>query len=131
MFGMMNSMMGNMMGGMPAGFGGPPPAHHMQQQGPQMMDPNSFKSLEQRMSRGFASDKKNEVILAVSGGAYFSSAQAKSLIHIVHGDSEQVEVAIALYNHIVDRQNFGDALSAMTFSSSKQKVMQAIQNQNH
>ena len=102
------------------------PMQQQQQQMPQPMDPGSFKQLEERLKRGFASDKLAEVKMAIGGGACFTSAQAKVLLKAIHGDSEQKEAALALYPRIMDRANFGDALSAMTFGSSRQEVMKQL-----
>ncbi len=93
---------------------------------PQAMDAASFGQLKQRLSRGFGSDKVNEVRLCLKGSAWFSAAQVREMLEAVTFDSEQCECAIALYPHVVDKQNFGQALEAIKFSSTKEKIIKAI-----
>ena len=80
----------------------------------------------QRLSRGFSSDKANEVILAINGGAFFSSDQAFQILKAVSFDQDQEKTALSLYPRIVDRQNFGHSLSAISFSSTREKIMRNI-----
>jgi hypothetical protein len=108
------------------------------------MDPVQFSQLVARVKKAsFAKDKVQEVRLIVSGGALFTSAQARELIALSVHKSDQEDMvrrarvvartfcshdnqAVLLYRFICDPQNFGDALSACTFSSSKQEVMKRL-----
>ena len=64
--------------------------------------------------------------MSLHGGAFFTSDQAGKLIKIIHGDKEQILAATELYPRVVDSGGFGNALSNLTFSSSKDKVMKAV-----
>ncbi len=106
------------------GYGAPPSTQGYV--APQPMDFQSFSQLMQRLSRGFSSDKANEVILAINGGAFFSSDQAFQILKAVSFDQDQEKTALSLYPRIVDRQNFGHSLSAISFSSTREKIMRNI-----
>jgi hypothetical protein len=70
--------------------------------------------------------KANEVALAINGGAWFTSDQAFQLLKAVSFDNDQERTAIALYPRIVDKQNFVQALSAVTFNSTRDKIMRSL-----
>ena len=108
------------------GFAAPPSTTTAVPSGPQPMDPASFAQLKQRLSRGFSSDKVNEVRLCLKAGTWFSATQGKEILAAVGFDSDQCECAIALYPNLVDKQNFGQALEAVKFSSTKEKIIKAI-----
>jgi hypothetical protein len=78
--------------GVSVGFakGSAPPSTVAYQSGPQPMDGGSFSGLLSRLSRGFSSDKVNEVKLAINGGSFFTSEQAREILKSVSFDKDQV-----------------------------------------
>lgn len=88
---------------------------------------DDFNKMIQQLKSVQMSDKKvSHVKLATQGGALFSSEQARQILLCIHGDNEQQEIALLLYPRVIDPANFGQALSAVKFSTTKDQILKRI-----
>ena len=95
-----------------------PPAH---------MDDKTFKQLLERMKKAFASTAKmNEVDLCLRADARFCSAQCKQLLAQLASIFDQEKLALKLYPVCTDPVNFGESLSVIRSSITKQNIVNKI-----
>ena len=101
------------------GFGGrplPPP-------GPRHMTDAEFSNLYSAVKDAtFSSNQSELIISAVNSGNVLTVSQAVSLLKLITNDDYKLDPAVAIYNHIYDRQNWYQIYEAFTFQSTKDQL---------
>lgn len=99
---------------------GPPPApgYNPARLG---MHANDFNILLHSVDNApFKSDKVTRIRAAKDN--YFTSAQVKTLLLHLPYDSDRTDVAVMLYSHVVDKNNWFIIYDAIDFASSRERI---------
>lgn len=74
----------------------------------------------------FSSDKRAVIDSLVDSGNQFMCSDVSEIIKLMTFDDDQVYAAIKLYPNTIDKNNWYTVYESLTFSSSKEKVRNAV-----
>ena len=95
--------------------------------GPQAMNDRSFQQLKQSMSRDAFEDARINIGKTAVANNYASSSQVKELMQLFNFENNKLELAKYCYRFATDKENFYSVADGLQYSSSKNELMQFIQ----
>lgn len=93
---------------------------------PCAMDEAEFQRLIRSVRAASFSGDKADLIREVARREHFSSEQAYALVALVPFSSDQVEAAVALYEHVIDPERFYRVYDALRFSSTRTELRRRL-----
>lgn len=93
---------------------------------PCAMADGPFQRLIHRVRRTSFSSEKAALVCEVAEDAYFTSEQAYALVALIPFSDDQVNAAVALYDRVLDREEFHRVYDALKFSSSRAELRRRL-----
>ena len=93
---------------------------------PCAMAAGPFARLVHRVRRTSFSSEKAALICEVAEDAYFTSEQAYALVALIPFSDDQVNAAVALYDRVLDREEFHRVYDALKFRSSRVELRRRL-----
>jgi hypothetical protein len=93
---------------------------------PRAMDQYAFQRLLLSVRTASFSSDKADVICDAARGGHIDSEQAYALVALVPFSSDQVNAAVALYERVVDPENFYRVYDALRFPSTKAELRKRL-----
>lgn len=94
--------------------------------GPVPCDPNEFARILGAVQGETFDDGKFVRLQDAMRDRWFTAAQVRQLLETFTFPAKQVDVAVAIYPHVVDPQNWFGIYDAFTFDSHKNEVRQRL-----
>lgn len=92
------------------------------------MDKASFEQFRQAVKKESFDDTRLKVAKQVISNNYFNAAQVKELASLFSFEDSKLQIAKYAYDYTVDKGNYFVVNDAFSFSSSKEELMNYIQN---
>jgi hypothetical protein len=92
---------------------------------PSLMDPVTFRTFYDELRRAMSSDR--HAYIRRSGRRHlFTVDQVASLMKLFVMADDQIRVALTLYRHLVDPENFDRAYASLTFATDRRRLALAV-----
>jgi len=93
---------------------------------PAAMNPGAFGQLIEALKDASFDKDKVEVARQAAGANWFTSNQVAAVMGVMSFDDARVDVAVALWSHIVDPENSFVVFKTLNFDSSKDKLRKRV-----
>lgn len=94
----------------------------------QPINNRDFEQLKQTIKSEAFNDTKQSVAKQMITNNYFSSAQVKEIVQLFNFENSKLDIAKYAYKYTVDKNNYYNLLDAFAFNSSKNELLQYIQD---
>jgi hypothetical protein len=92
---------------------------------PAVMDPVTFKTFYDALSDGMSGDRQASIASAARGHL-FTVDQLVLLMNLFAMGDERIRVALIVYPHLADSENFDRVYGALSFDSDRRKLALVI-----
>lgn len=92
------------------------------------MDNSTFEQLKQTLKRESFDDNRMKIARQVIGVNFVNTAQVKEMMGLFSFEKNRLEIAKFAYDYTTDKGNYFILYDAFSFSSSKEELMNYIQN---
>ncbi len=92
----------------------------------QQVSDNDFNQLKQYIKKEAFDDRKVALAKQGAGNNYFSTSQVSQLMSLISFDNGKLDIAKYFYNQCIDKNNYYQLADALSFSSSKDELLNYI-----